>query len=114
MINMSNWGNRIQTLLNEKGIKQKELAKKINVTPSNISQLVGNSYPPIEKIEQICSALNIKLWEFFYEADTEMPDYVRLGLSEIDLEILKKIKKLPFEKQEKFWEMLNNCLDFLL
>jgi transcriptional regulator with XRE-family HTH domain len=74
---MANWGERLQRILDKQGIKQKELAEKIEVTPSNVSQLIDNAYSPLQKIEKICEALDIKLWQFFMEDDGEsMKDYV--------------------------------------
>lgn len=51
-------GENIQRLLERKGLEQKQLAKKLEVAPSSVSDWVtGKTYPRHNKLEAIAKAL---------------------------------------------------------
>ena len=53
-------GERLHQALKAHGIKQKELARQIDVAPSNISSYISGSYTPGPRtIRDICNALHI-------------------------------------------------------
>ena len=53
-------GRKIKYLLEEKGIKQKELAEKIGVHEVTVSRYInGNHTPPAEIIKKIAEALGV-------------------------------------------------------
>lgn len=57
---------RLKEILNEKGIKGKELAEKVNVTQASISNIVnGNSFPKPELLQDIAKVLDIDIRDLF-------------------------------------------------
>lgn len=58
--------HNLSRLLKQKGIKQIELAKKINVPPSVINDLLaGRTMMGKSMMMRICEALGVEVWEFF-------------------------------------------------
>jgi len=66
---------RLKELLKEKGIKGKDLADKVEVTPASISNIVqGNSFPKPELLLDIAKVLNVDVRDLFNatkEVETE-------------------------------------------
>lgn len=57
-------GERIKKIRQEKGLSQKELGKKINVSQQMIGQWeTGKSNPKIETLRRIADTLKVGLWE---------------------------------------------------
>jgi transcriptional regulator with XRE-family HTH domain len=57
---------RIENILNEKGIKQRELANKAGIAELSISRiLTEKTKPTVDSLEKITKALDIELWELF-------------------------------------------------
>jgi putative transcriptional regulator len=56
---------RLQEILDERGLSQRELAKLMNVRPNTINHLCSNKVNAIylEKLEQICNTLSIEVSE---------------------------------------------------
>ena len=56
---------RLQEILNERGMSQRELAKQMNVRPNTINHLCSDKVNAIylENIELICRTLSIQLSE---------------------------------------------------
>jgi transcriptional regulator with XRE-family HTH domain len=67
-------GSKIKRLRLEFGMSQKDLADKIDLTPSFVSQLENNQISPsLSSFLQICSALEVKPGYFFEMKETETP-----------------------------------------
>tara|TARA_R110000737_G_scaffold188198_1_gene210470 strand:- start:240 stop:443 length:204 start_codon:yes stop_codon:yes gene_type:complete len=47
-----------------KGINQKELAKQMKVTAPYINQIAKGGSMSVSKLQDVCSALGYKVWEF--------------------------------------------------
>ncbi|WP_312311420.1 helix-turn-helix domain-containing protein [Empedobacter brevis] len=63
---------RLKEILNEKGIKGKELALKVNVTQASISNIVnGNSFPKPELLQEIAKVLNVDIRDLFTSTKEE-------------------------------------------
>lgn len=61
-------GNRIKYLREEKGISQQDLAARCDFEKSNMSRIeAGKTNLTIKTIYKICSALNIKISDIFYD-----------------------------------------------
>lgn len=57
---------RLKEVMDEKGINGKDLAAKIGVTTTTISNLVqGNNFPKPETLVKIAEALNVDIRELF-------------------------------------------------
>lgn len=59
-------GSRIAFLLAEKGIQQKDFAACIGVTNIHLSKVIhGENGVTLQRLEEICNALNVSIAEFF-------------------------------------------------
>lgn len=45
-------------------LKKKDLAAKLKVTPSYITQVTTNGSLSVGKLQELCYALDYKVWEF--------------------------------------------------
>ncbi len=71
----SNIGDKVRSFRVSRGMNQKELAQKINVTPSFVSQVENNQISPsLSSFLQICSALGLSPGNFF---DNEKKESVK-------------------------------------
>lgn len=65
---------RLKDILSEKGIAGKELAEKIGVTPTSISNITqGNTFPKPETLIKIAEALDVDIRDLFIS--TREPKY---------------------------------------
>lgn len=61
-------GNRIKYLREEKGFSQQDLAARCDFEKSNMSRIeAGKTNLTIKTVYKICSALNIKISDIFYD-----------------------------------------------
>ncbi|MDK8182622.1 helix-turn-helix transcriptional regulator [Paenibacillus sp. UMB4589-SE434] len=60
---------RLQEILDEKGMSQRELARLMNLRPNTINHLCSDKVDRvyIRTLESICEALNIKIHELIVE-----------------------------------------------
>ncbi len=64
------YGEKIRHLLKEKDIKQAELARRLDISPTQVSQwLSGYRRPSRDKIAQLARALNVPLEELYGEEE---------------------------------------------
>ena len=57
---------RVKEVLKEKGITQKELSDKLNMTEVGISKSISEGgNPPLKKLEEIAKALDVDILELF-------------------------------------------------
>lgn len=72
-----NIGTAIKTLRKEKGLGQKELAEKCNISVNALSQIETNAtFPQKKTIKNICEALNIPVSYllFFSISEEDIPN----------------------------------------
>jgi len=71
-------GNKIKDLRMKQGMSQKELAGKVGLTPSFVSQLESNQITPsLSSFLQICNALGVSLSDTLEEKTEEAPWLIR-------------------------------------
>jgi len=71
-------GNKIKALRMKQGMSQKELAAKVGLTPSFVSQLESNQITPsLSSFLQICNTLGVSLSETLQEKSEEAPWLIR-------------------------------------
>lgn len=74
---------RLKELLSEKGVSGKELADKIGVTPTTISNIAqGNNFPKPETLIAIAGALDVDVKDLFVstkEVEALEPIYMKQG-----------------------------------
>ena len=91
-------GNRVLSLLNEKGLKQKDLADYLGTKPSTVNGWKeSNRNPSSDLIVRICEFLNVS-YEFILTG-TEKTVY---SYPSDDAEWLTLIHQLPPEAQHEF------------
>ena len=57
---------RIKELLKEKGVTQKELAKRMGISDGAVSQILGGQYSPkLDTLQRIAQALEVDVAELF-------------------------------------------------
>ena len=68
---------RVKTLCKEKGITMAQLAEKISVTPSALSQMLNNGNPNLSTLEKIADALDVAITDLF--VNDRPSGYIILG-----------------------------------
>lgn len=59
-------GGRIKELRKMKRLTQDQLSQKVNIDPKHLSRIeVGGSYPSLDTLERLASALQMELSAFF-------------------------------------------------
>lgn len=82
-------GNRIQNLRNINKMTAKELAERIDVSPSFVSSIENNATKvSLSTLAKICDALGVSLAEFFNPEN-----------SALEQKLMTTIKELPKNKQ---------------
>lgn len=62
---------RIKEICSEKGITQKELTAKVELSSTSLSQIVtGKQKPSLDTLEKIASALNVGISDLFGDSVT--------------------------------------------
>lgn len=67
-----NFRNAVKALCKERGIGQKELAAKLGITPTSLSQSLKGSYPQLQTLEKIAKALNVEVVDLFEPNNGEL------------------------------------------
>lgn len=91
---------RIKELRIASNMTAKELAHKIDISPSFISAIEHNSTKlSLKTLEHICEALNVSLSEFFNDE-----------VSPIEKKLISLIQSLPEEKQYDLLKFLDGLV----
>lgn len=67
--------NRTREVLKRLGVKQVELAERLNMTTVGLNQLMRTDQPKIETLERIANALNVPVWQL-YLTDEEIEEVI--------------------------------------
>lgn len=98
---------RIKDILNERGLKVKDLAVAVNVAPPNMSKIINGKFQPsLNLLLGIAKALDVEVWELFEgsqkfdkKEEPSINGYVEVG------GVIKKINSLnDLEALKKFFE----------
>lgn len=74
-------GKRLRELITLAGFQFKDFAEQINTPPTTLSNWFKWEDIPLQNIRRCCDILNLKLWEFFWEDNIEIPDYYTAPLT---------------------------------
>ncbi len=86
-------GHRIKVLRTTKGIMQTELAEKIGVSQTNMSNIeTGRTSATLVNLFKIKDVLNCKMADFFTECDAE--EVAEIPLQNFSMEELQEAAKL--------------------
>lgn len=69
----------IREILKEKGISIKELAGKMKITPSAVSQILANPNPSIQQLERIANVIGIDVMDLFAQNFSYINGYIETG-----------------------------------
>lgn len=82
MINYTMIGKKIKIYRRKAHMSQSELAERIDVSNSYISQLErGTSKASIERLDSIAAVLNVRLTDFFDDIDVSKEDYCNTAIN---------------------------------
>lgn len=70
---------RVKELLQERGIKMKEMAEHINVTPESLSRTL-NGNPQYSTLKKIAEYLNVKVRDLFRDDDVKTDNEMKGSL----------------------------------
>ncbi len=70
---MRSYGQRIKDLRAKANMSQGDLAKALKIAQPSLSDLEKSTYPPLNRIEQVCEIINIPVWQFFAPDDVVVP-----------------------------------------
>jgi len=97
--------------LSLKGMSQKELAEKLGVSQSAVTNWIkGKNAPDIEMVAQICDALEISVSDLF-GADGSKPDAKLEQATSIFQELRPDFQDYVMKQIEQLLEMQNNQKD---
>ncbi|MFV8874714.1 helix-turn-helix domain-containing protein [Serratia fonticola] len=94
---------RLQQALDESGISQAELGRRVGVNSQSVSGWCSGIFPRKEKLEMLPEALDKPLYWFFLTEDEEKSLGVHtptLELSERHLELINLFDQLPTPEQD--------------
>lgn len=67
-----NFSERIKQLCKERGLMMKDLAAKLEITPTGLSKAIGQPYPQLQTLERIAGALGVSVSELFAPAPSQI------------------------------------------
>lgn len=56
---------RVKELCKTKGILLKDLARRLDITPTGLSKTLGQKYPQLQSLERIANALEVNVSDLF-------------------------------------------------
>lgn len=96
----------IRSVVNRYGISMKEIAEKMGVSKSYISQLVsGKPEPTLRKLQELANVIGCNRWEFFLDEIKSVGATVMRGsIQEIatikkEEDVLPLANELPFDEE---------------
>ncbi len=102
---------RIKSLIKQKGIDQKILAKELNVHEMTVSRWINKSEPSIKELEKICGYFSITLSDFFRDEKDEAES---LGIAKEWIPLFKEINRLPNHKQTTLLNILKEQISLAM
>ena len=102
----------LKRLRKERGLSQHDLADLTGISQRMIGHYETHAIePPLEKIENIAKALNVRISELL--EDNEVSNSDKIDISKFDTRSLKKLQdilSLPFNDRADLYRMLNKML----
>lgn len=107
----------IKRLLKFKKMKQRDLAKQLNVDEVTVSRwMIGVNEPPLRKVKEIASILNVSMSELFSANPTDLMEEKELSLDDLcSFERIECNGKEMFIVEEReefptFRQILDKCI----
>jgi transcriptional regulator with XRE-family HTH domain len=102
-------GTKIKELRTARGMSQRDLADKVELTPSFISQLENNQISPsLSSFLQICNALGVRPSDFLEEKTSDIKEWFfkKEAVVSIPADVVDGVKMYCIVSEEKFSAML--------
>ena len=111
-------GTRLRRLREEKEFSQGDIEKRTGLLRCYISRVEnGHTVPSLETLERLSSALEIPLYQLFYEGDEPPPlpnlskrrtteELIQDGADEKEVRFFEKVRKLIAKVDEKDRQLL--------
>ena len=113
MSSINQFGLTVARFRSEKGLSQEELAYESEIHRNTIQRIEGGSIPKIDKVEPLCSALNVTPNELFGYEDNQFS-----GLDPSLVAAIRQItgigREMPVEKQKMLAALLQNQAGLLI
>lgn len=124
------WGSRLSMLLRRTGMTQKELAKRVGVTPMAVSKWIAGGGIGDDKLDEVCEALSTshtwlrwgedafssEIWEERSEAGNRMLRTFMHGGSRLDISTMAEaylgFVMWTFDSETGFWQWSSNTPKF--
>jgi transcriptional regulator with XRE-family HTH domain len=101
-------GHRLRKLREEKSLSQGDIEKRTGLLRCYISRVEnGHTVPSLETLERLASALDVPLYQLFYEGD-EPPVMPNLSSRQSSEELVLDAEA---EKQVRFFEKVRRTLE---
>ena len=111
----------VREILKEKGVSIKELAARMRITSSAVSQLLANPHPSIQQLDRIANAIGVDVMDLFGQDFSYINGYVETGdviypikSREQFINLIYKVEgiaQIPLSPREDFCKM--EIKDFL-
>ena len=111
----------VREILKEKGVSIKELAARMGITSSAVSQLLSNPHPSIQQLDRIANAIGVDVMDLFAQDFSYLNGYVETGdviypikSREQFINLIYKVEgiaQIPLSPREDFCKM--EIKDFL-
>ena len=99
------WTDRVKARLRQKGFRQIDLASKLNVTESAVSQyLKGKREPTFKQLKEIATMLEMSMSEV-------LGDDAMFITEQNEIKAVEIIKQLPKEQKELAIKILESLTD---
>lgn len=110
-----NIGKKIQEFRKARSLTMKELAERVECTPSLISQLEhGKTDPSISMLKKIADVLNVNIVDFFMDrindddVVTKTQDRIDIQLNRWDARIQSLVKNVTNKKMQPFYTVIKH------
>lgn len=101
-------GHRLRKLREDKSLSQGDIEKRTGLLRCYISRVEnGHTVPSLETLERLASALEVPLYQLFYEGENPPPLPNMLNRQSAEEMVLDEEQ----EKQVKFFEKVRRTLD---
>lgn len=87
----SGLGAELEKLLTLSGVTKGELAVKLGVSPSTVTQYFDAKSPSVDTMLRICDACGVKGWQFMASLETGIPADM--------FKVLESLYELPSDKR---------------
>jgi transcriptional regulator with XRE-family HTH domain len=111
---MKNVGNELRTIMRNKKLKQTEIAKKLNMTPVNLSKILKKESIDAALLEKIAKVIDTPVSFFFRESTNEVTKEVKETVedpkSTYNCQNCERLEKI-IDYQNRHIERLENELE---